>query len=126
MVKRHKSMPNRRLRVSDQIQKDIAEIITFELKEPNLGIVTITEVDVTPDYSSAKVFFTILNDDEEAIHTVTQKLNKASGFIRNQLGRRIKIHTMPQLRFEYDHSIAHGMALTQLIEKANATRSQDA
>ncbi|MCM1129218.1 MAG: 30S ribosome-binding factor RbfA [Alistipes senegalensis] len=125
MTKRNRSMPDRSLRVADQIQKDLSEILAFELKDPRVGMVTITEVQVTPDYAYAKVFFTMLDDSEEAVRETLQGLGKASGFIRNQLGKRLHIHTLPQLRFEYDRSVVRGMALSELIAQANSQRLPD-
>ncbi|MDL2283828.1 30S ribosome-binding factor RbfA [Oxalobacter sp. OttesenSCG-928-P03] len=125
MAKRGRSIPDRSLRVADQIQKDLSEILTFELKDPRVGLVTITEVQVTPDYAYAKVFFTTLNDSEEAVRETLQGLEKANGFIRNQLSRRLHIHTLPQLRFEYDRSVVRGMALSDLIDQANSQRAKD-
>lgn len=125
MAKRGRSIPDRSLRVADQIQKDLSEILTFELKDPRVGLVTITEVQVTPDYAYAKVFFTTLDDSEDAIKQTLTGLEKANGFIRNQLSRRLHIHTLPQLRFEYDRSVVRGMALSDLIDQANSQRAKD-
>lgn len=125
MAKRGRSIPDRSLRVADQIQKDLSEILTFELKDPRVGLVTITEVQVTPDYAYAKVFFTTLDDSEDAIRETLTGLEKANGFIRNQLSRRLHIHTLPQLRFEYDRSVVRGMALSDLIDQANSQRVKD-
>jgi ribosome-binding factor A len=125
MAKRGRSIPDRSLRVADQIQKDLSEILTFELKDPRVGLVTITEVQVTPDYAYARVFFTTLNDSEEAIKEILSGLEKANGFIRNQLSKRLHIHTLPQLRFEYDRSVVRGMALSDLIDQANSQRAKD-
>ncbi|WAW10679.1 30S ribosome-binding factor RbfA [Oxalobacter vibrioformis] len=125
MAKRGRSIPDRSLRVADQIQKDLSEILALELKDPRVGLVTITEVQVTPDYAYAKVFFTTLDDSEDAIKETLTGLEKANGFIRNQLSKRLHIHTLPQLRFEYDHSVVHGMALSDLIDQANSQRARD-
>ena len=125
MAKRGRSIPDRSLRVADQIQKDLSEILTFELKDPRVGLVTITEVQVTPDYAYAKVFFTTLDDSEDAVKQTLQGLDKANGFIRNQLSKRLHIHTLPQLRFEYDRSVVRGMALSDLIDQANSQRAKD-
>ncbi len=126
MAKHSKSMPGRGLRVADQIQRDLSEIIAFELKDPRVGMITITEVQVTPDYAHAKVFFTMLNDNKEAVANTVQGLTQASGFIRGQLGRRLTIHTLPQIHFVHDTSISRGMELSSLIDKANAVRAKDA
>jgi ribosome-binding factor A len=125
MAKHSKSIPGRGVRVADQIQRDLAEIIAYELKDPRVGMITITEVQVTPDYAHAKVFFTSLVDNDEAVQNTLSGLRKAAGFIRGQLGRRLTIHTIPDLHFVYDNSTARGMQLSKLIDEANASRSGD-
>lgn len=126
MAKHSKSMPGRGLRVADQIQRDLAEIIAFELKDPRVGMITVTEVQITPDYAHAKVFFTMLSDDKETIQNTVAGLKAAAGFIRGQLGRRLTIHTLPELHFVHDTSTARGMELSRLIDEANANRAKDA
>jgi ribosome-binding factor A len=126
MAKHSKSIPGRGVRVADQIQRDLAEIIAYELKDPRVGMITITEVQVTPDYAHAKVFFTMLNDDAEAVQKALSGLQKAAGFIRGQLGRRLTIHATPELHFVYDSSTVRGMELSKLIDEANASRAKDA
>jgi ribosome-binding factor A len=125
MAKHSKSIPGRGVRVADQIQRDLAEIIAYELKDPRVGMITITEVQVTPDYAHAKVFFTTLVDNDEAIQNTLTGLRQAAGFIRGQLGRRLTIHTTPEVHFVHDVSTARGMQLSKLIDEANATRSKD-
>ncbi|MGB7480872.1 MAG: 30S ribosome-binding factor RbfA [Burkholderiaceae bacterium] len=126
MAKHSKSIPGRGLRVADQIQRDLSELIAFELKDPRVGMVTITEVQVTPDYAHAKVFFTTLVDDPQAVRNTLQGLAKAAGFLRTQLGRRLTIHTLPELHFVHDTSTARGIEMGRLIEEANASRARDA
>ena len=125
MAKHSKSIPARGLRVADQIQRDLAEIIAFELKDPRVGMVTITEVQVTPDYAHAKVFFTMLSDDSKAVLNTVEGLGKASGFIRALLGKRLHIHTLPHLTFVHDSSTARGIELSNLIDQANSERAKD-
>jgi ribosome-binding factor A len=126
MAKHSKSIPGRGIRVADQIQRDLAEIIAFELKDPRVGMITITEVQVTPDYAHAKVFFTTLADNPEAVQNTLSGLRKAAGFIRGQLGRRLTIHTIPELHFVHDTSTSRGMELSKLIDEANSMRAKDA
>lgn len=126
MAKHSKTIPGRGLRVADQIQRDLAEIIAFELKDPRVGMITITEVQITPDYAHAKVFFTTLMDSGEPLKNTLSGLEKASGFIRGQLGRRLTIHTLPALHFVHDTSTARGIELSKLIDEANASRARDA
>lgn len=125
MAKHSKSIPARGLRVADQIQRDLSEIIAMELKDPRVGMVTLTEVQLTPDYAHAKVYFTTLIDDPAGVQNTVNGLRKASGFLRNQLGKRLHIHTLPELHFLHDNSTTRGMALSKLIDEANATRAKD-
>ena len=125
MARHSKSIPGRSLRVADQIQRYLSDIIFSELKDPNVGMVTITEVKVTPDYANARVYFTMLDDNPETVRKTLDSLQRASGFIRMQLGKRLHIHTLPQLTFVYDNSIAEGVALSHLIDVANAERAKD-
>ena len=125
MAKHSKSIPGRSLRVADQIQRDLSDIIFSELKDPNVGMVTITEVKVTPDYANARVYVTMLDDNPDTVQKTLDSLQRASGFIRMQLGKRLHIHTLPQLTFVYDNSIAEGIALSHLIDVANSQRAKD-
>ncbi len=121
MAKHSKSIPQRGQRVADQIQRDLSELISFELKDPRVGMITLTEVQLTPDYAHAKVYFTLLKDSPEAVRDTLAGLNKASGFLRNLLGKRLHIHTLPQLHFIHDTSTLRGMAMSALIDQAMAT-----
>jgi len=119
---RHKrSIPNRGFRVADQIQRDLAELIR-ELKDPRIGMVTISAVNVTPDYAHAKVHFTVLVGDPKECE---EGLNEAAGFLRNGLFKRLQIHTVPTLHFHFDHTTERAADLNALIAKANASRALD-
>lgn len=119
---RHKrSIPNRGLRVADQIQRDLAELIR-ELKDPRIGMVTISAVEVTPDYAHAKVFYSLLVGDEKA---TGEALNEAAGFLRNGLFKRLQIHTVPSLHFHFDRTTERAAEMSALIAKANSSRARD-
>lgn len=118
MPKKSKSIPSRGLRVADQIQRDLADIIRTELKDPRVGMITLTEVQVTPDYAHAKVYFTTLQDKPEQIDAILAGLQRAAGFLRMHLGKRLHIHTLPQLHFVHDKSTMHGLAMSKLIDEA--------
>jgi ribosome-binding factor A len=109
MAKHSKNIPARGLRVADQIQRDLAELIAYELKDPRVGMITLTEVQVTPDYAHAKVYFTMLKDSKEEVKLALEGLTKAAGFLRNLLGKRLHIHTLPALHFVHDTSTSRGM-----------------
>jgi ribosome-binding factor A len=120
-MRHKKAIPNRSYRVADQIQRDLAELIR-ELKDPRVGMVTINAVEVSPDYAHAKVFFSVLvgsPDDCEAA------LNEAAGFLRNGLFKRLAIHTVPTLHFQFDRTTERAAELSALIAKANASRAKE-
>ncbi|MBL8370794.1 MAG: 30S ribosome-binding factor RbfA [Burkholderiaceae bacterium] len=116
------SVPNRGFRVADQIQRDLAELVARELKDPRVGLITINAVEVTPDYAHAKVFFSLLTGDPEE---TVQGLNAAAGFLRNGLFKRLHIHTVPTLHFVFDRTIERAADMNALIAKAVASRSKD-
>ena len=120
-MKHKRSIPNRGFRVADQIQRDVAELIR-DLKDPRIGMITITGVDVTPDYAHATIRFSLLVGDKEECQAA---LNEAAGFVRNGLFKRLQIHTVPTLHFEFDRTTERALELSALISRANATRALD-
>ena len=110
---------SRKDRVAEQIRRELAELIRTELKDPRVGMISITDVEVTADYAHAKVFFSTLAGSEH-VAGVLVGLQKASGFLRRELGKRISIHMTPQLHFVFDQSLERGADLSQLIQKAVA------
>ncbi len=104
-------------RVAEQIRRELAELIRLELKDPRVRWVTLTGVEVTPDYAHAKVFFTTLADNGQH-DEIAAGLRRSSSFLRRELGRRIKIHHIPDLHFVYDVSVERGVQLSQLIDEA--------
>jgi ribosome-binding factor A len=122
MPRKASSVPNRGFRVADQIQRDLAELVARELKDPRVGMVTINAVEVTPDYAHAKVFFSLLTGDPEE---ATLGLNAASGFLRNGLFKRLHIHTVPTLHFVFDRTTERAADMNALISKAVASRSKN-
>lgn len=111
---------SRSSRVAEQVQRELAELIRLELKDPRVGLVTITGVELTPDYAHAKVFYTTLADPS-ARQGIDAGLRRASGFLRRELGRRIRIHTLPELHFVFDESVERGDRLSRLIDEAVAS-----
>ena len=120
-MKHKRSIPNRSFRVADQIQRDVAGLIR-ELKDPRIGMVTVHAVEVTPDYAHAKVFFSLLVGDPVECETA---LNEAAGFIRNNLFKKLQIHTVPTLHFVFDKTTERAAELNMLIAQANATREKE-
>lgn len=107
-------------RIAGQIRRELAELIRLEVKDPRVHLVTLTDVEVTPDYTHARVFYTSL-DGVEHQEEIGAGLRRAAGFLRRELGRRIKIHHVPELHFVYDTSVERGTRLSQLIDQAVAS-----
>ena len=109
-------------RVAGELRRELAQLIQRELKDPAVGFVSVSDVEVSRDLSHAKVFITVMgkDDDEDAVKANLRILNDASGFLRMQLGKAMKLRTVPQLHFNYDASVRRGVELTSLIERAVA------
>ena len=106
---------SRSQRVVEQIHRELAEMIRLEVKDPRVGFITISGVEITPDYAHAKVFFTSMTGEAE-VPEILQGLRRAGGFLRRELGRRMRIHTIPELHFHYDRSVEEGARLSRLID----------
>lgn len=123
-MKRHQNKGfSRADRVSEQIRRELGELLQFEVKDPRVKFVSITDVELTPDYAHAKIFFTALQPAEK-IPEIARGLQAATGFLRRELGRRVRIHTNPDLHFVHDGSVARGAELSRLIDEANALSDQ--
>lgn len=111
---------SRASRVVEQIHRDLSELLR-EVKDPRIAhllpLVTITGVEISPDYTHAKVFYTSLAGHERD-EEVARGLVHASGFLRRELGRRVRIHHTPELHFVYDASVERGTYLSNLIDEA--------
>ena len=101
-------------RVADQIQRELSLLLSRELRDPRLGLVTLTGVDVAPDLSHAVVYFTCL--EAAQVEPAAAALQHAAGYLRSHLAKRIKLYTTPELRFRHDESVARGAHLSQLID----------
>lgn len=103
-------------RVAEQIQRELADMLQFEVKDPRVSMVTVTEVEVTGDLAHAKIYYSSTESSPE----IQKGLEKAAGFLRSQLSQRMLMRTVPQLHFVYDASIERGMRLSRLIDDAVA------
>ena len=108
---------SRTRRVGEQIQREMAQLVQQEIKDPRLGLVTISAVKLSKDMSHANIFFTILNDEQSVEETI-KILDGASGFLRHELGKRMQLRIVPHIHFKYDESISYGNELSSLINKA--------
>ncbi|HHV07934.1 MAG TPA: 30S ribosome-binding factor RbfA [Firmicutes bacterium] len=98
------------------IQQEIGELIQRELKDPRIGFASVTKVTVSGDLRYANVYVSVLGNDEEKKETL-EGLGRATGFIRHELGQRIRLRYTPELTFHLDESIAHGIELTNFIDR---------
>ncbi|GJM14007.1 MAG: ribosome-binding factor A [Pseudohongiella sp.] len=131
-------MSSRMQRVADQIQRELASLIQMEVNDPRVGMVSVTGVEVSKDLAHARVFVTVLNtltDDSQLndstlsepgdldrleIEENVNALNKAAGFLRSLLAKRLSTRSVPKLRFYYDGSVERGQQLSSLIDSALA------
>jgi ribosome-binding factor A len=114
-----KRTSQRAQRVADQIQRELSQLLRDEVKDPRVGRVTLTGVEVSADLSHAKVFFSHLAGHEHAREAV-EALQHTAGFLRTELSHRLGLYSVPQLHFTYDDSIESGIRMAQLIDAAVA------
>ncbi|NWL86434.1 MULTISPECIES: 30S ribosome-binding factor RbfA [unclassified Paenibacillus] len=107
---------NRTGRVGEEIKKELSVMIQRELKDPRIGFVTVTGVDVTNDLSQAKVYLSVFGDEEQKKDTL-KALDKATGFLRTEIGKRIRLRHTPELIFKIDESIAYGSRIEKLLDE---------
>jgi len=107
---------NRAQRVSGQLRRELAQLIQLEVKDPAVGLVSVSDVEVTRDLSHAKVFITVFNEaDAEAS---IKALKRAAGFLRSRLGNELRMRSVPMLHFLHDDSVEKGQHMDELIERA--------
>jgi len=111
--------PGRGLRIADQIQRDVAEMIQREVSTERAGLITLTGVEVTPDYAHAKVYYSVIGAPVEAAQ---KALDDKAGYFHSLLFKRLAIHTIPRLTFLHDVSVEHGIEIDRLIAEANRDR----
>jgi ribosome-binding factor A len=109
----------RSARIADQIQRELAEVVRTELRDPRVGLITLTGVELSRDQSHAKVFFTVLGAQSDVDHAL-EGLQRAAGFLRSHLAHRLTTRKVPELHFAYDESVERGVRLSKLIDEAVA------
>ena len=114
-------------RVAEQMQRELADLLMFEVKDPRIGMVTITAVEVTGDMAHAKIFYSApqskpnIANHAKTLQSIQKGLENSAGYLRTQVAKRMLLRTVPQLHFVYDESIDIGMKMAQLIDAARAT-----
>jgi ribosome-binding factor A len=110
---------NRSERVAGQLRRDLARLIQLEIKDPDVGFVSLSDVEVTRDLSHAKVFITVF--EPEKADTSLQALRRAAAFLRRRLGQELRLRHVPELHFLHDDSVEQGSHIDKLIEQALST-----
>lgn len=106
-------------RVAGQMRRELASLIQSEVKDPGLGFVSVSDVEVTRDLSHAKVFVTVFQTD--AVEESLRALKRAAGYLRKRLGQNMRIRSVPELHFQHDASVETGLRMDELIERARAS-----
>ncbi|RAP76218.1 30S ribosome-binding factor RbfA [Paenibacillus montanisoli] len=105
-------------RVGEQIKKELSQLIQTELKDPRIGFITVTGVDLTNDLSQARVYLSVLGSEEQKEETL-KALARGTGFLRSELGKRIRFRHTPELLFKFDSSIEYGSKIEALLHTIN-------
>ncbi|HEY4601598.1 MAG TPA: 30S ribosome-binding factor RbfA [Cerasibacillus sp.] len=103
-------------RVAEQMKKELGDILTRKIKDPRIGFVTVTDVEVTGDLQQATVYVSILGSEEEKKETLLG-LSKAKGFIRSEIGSRIRLRKTPEITFEFDEALEYGNRIETILKK---------
>lgn len=106
----------RKDRVGDQIRKEVSQIIQRELKDPGIGFVTITDVELSDDLRNAKIFFSVLGDEQKRLDS-SQALERAVSFVQHEIGRKMRLKHTPKIRFIYDHSLEKGARIEKALKE---------
>jgi len=103
-------------RVGDVVRAEISNMVLKDLKDPRIGMVTITRVKISDDLKTAKVFFSVIGDEKDREKS-KQGLERASGFIKRELGKRLRLKYLPDIKFIWDDSIEYGIRISKMLEK---------
>lgn len=114
----------RKERVGDLLKREVSLIIQRELKDPGIGFVTITGVDLSPDLKNAKIFYSVLGDENSKRESASA-LKRASGFIQHEIGKRLKLRYTPEIFFQFDMSVEYGARIEGLIQKIHQEEKLD-
>ncbi|ADG82235.1 ribosome-binding factor A [Thermincola ferriacetica] len=115
---------HRASRVAEAIKKEVTQMLGGEIKDPRIGFVTVTGVEVCPDLRHARIYISVYGSDEEKAQTL-QALNKAKGFVRSELGKRIRLRYTPEVEFRFDESIERGARIMELLNRVQKDGGND-
>ena len=111
-------------RVADLMKEEISQMFCREVKDPHIGFITITDVEVTKDLHLAKIFYTIHGDERQLIASA-HALQRVSPFIKRQLGKRLRMRFIPDILFRYDHSLDYGSKIDTLLDQLSTAHDLD-
>ena len=117
-------MGYRQQRVADQIRRELADLIQYHVKDPGLGLVTVTEVRMSGDLRYARVWVSVYGDDEQERASL-ERLRHAAGFLRREVAHRVRLREAPELRFVADRTLKDAERLERLLRDAPGTRAAD-
>lgn len=106
-------------RLAETLKEEISAMIREDLKDPGIGFVTVTSVEVADDLGHAKVFVSVLGDEQAGKDSI-EALKRAAGFIRSEIGKRIRLRHVPEIVFKYDTSIEYGAHIAQLLHRVKS------
>lgn len=115
---------HRASRLGESLKEEISQMIREELKDPRIGFVTVTSVEVAEDLGHAKVFVSVLGDSQQSKDSLTA-LNRAAGFVRSEIGKRIRLRYVPEIVFKYDASIEHGAHIVELLREVHTEKMEN-
>ena len=111
-------------RVAEELKKELSQILQQEFKDPGIGFLTITGVEITGDLSEAKVYLSVLGSEEQKVTTL-RALARGKGFLRSEIGKRMRLRIVPELMFKLDTSIDYGSHIQSLLAKINDGKSEE-
>ncbi len=115
---------HRRERFSGELRDEIAQIVSRSLKDPRIGFVTVTRVEVSADLGHAKAFVSVLGDEKQRRESLAG-LRQATGFVRREVGRRIRMRVVPELQFVYDKGVDATDRVAQLLDQVRARGQEE-
>lgn len=110
-------------KVAEEIKKEITQMLRDEIKDPRIGFITVTGVEVTPDIRYAKVFISVYGNDETRVQSL-EALEKGKGFVRSELGKRMSLRYTPEISFKFDSSIEYGAKIMKLLAEVKQTENE--
>ncbi len=111
--------------MAEQVRQELSQILQHEMNDPRIGWVTITRVQMSSDLCYAKVFISVLGDDAKDVRRSIAVLERASSFLRAELGRRVRLRMIPELQFKEDHSIEHSQRIMDLLKATKIPPDED-